>query len=90
MKNAASILKNITLFTQFGLSLITPLLLCLAICWVLVSYAGLGVWIYVPGFVLGLGGSGTFAYNFYLSVIKKEEKDKNEEKKEKVFFNEHI
>ena len=33
MKNWADILKNLTILTQFGLSFITPLLLCLALSW---------------------------------------------------------
>ncbi|MCD7735610.1 MAG: AtpZ/AtpI family protein [Lachnospiraceae bacterium] len=90
MKKNRDFIKNITLFSQFGLSLVTPLLMCMLACWWLTSHAGLGTWVYLPGFVLGLGGSGTFAYRSYLTVIKREEKDKNEKKREKVSFNKHI
>ena len=40
MRNWADIIKYVTAFTQFGLSFITPLLLCLGVCWWLSVYAG--------------------------------------------------
>lgn len=86
MKEWTNIIKHITLLTQFGLSFITPLFICLALCWWLNSAAGLGVWIYVPGFFFGMGGSGMVAYKLYLSVTKRQKK---EEKKNKVSFNRH-
>lgn len=88
MKQWAEIVKNLSLLTQFGLSLLTPLLLCLGICWWLYSHFGLGGWIFIPGFFFGLGGSGMVAYKLYLSVTHQEEK-KKKEKKEKISFNRH-
>lgn len=88
MKKGADILKNITLLGQFSLSLITPLLLCLAVCWWLTTHTGVGGWIYIVGFFFGLGGSGMFAYKFYLSVIKKDETDKTGNRK--ISFNKHL
>lgn len=86
MKNWADILKNITMLTQFGLSFITPLLVCLGVCWWLSSHTGVGGWVFIPGFFFGMGGSGMVAYKLYLSVITREKKDR---KKQKVFFNKH-
>lgn len=88
MKTWSDMLKNLSLLTQFGLSLITPLLLCLALCWWLYSRFGLGSWIFIFGFFFGLGGFGTVAYKLYLSVLKKQNQEKKE-KKEKVSFNRH-
>ncbi len=88
MKQWAEIVKNLSLLTQFGLSLITPLLLCLAVCWLLTSKAGLGGWVYIPGFILGLGGSGMVAYKLYLSVERRQKKEQEKEK-DKVSFNRH-
>lgn len=85
MKNWSGFVKNITMLSQFGLSFITPLLLCLGICWWLNAQLGLGGWIYIPGFFFGLGGSFTVAYKLYLSVINRQEKDR----KKKVSFNRH-
>lgn len=87
MKQWADILKNVSMLTQFGLSLLTPLLLCLGICWWLTSRFGLGGWIYIPGFFFGLGGSATVAWKFYLSVTKRAQKERQEKKN--VSFNRH-
>ena len=87
MKQWNNILKNISLLTQFGLSMITPLLLCLFICWYLNTRLGLPAWVYVVGFFFGLGGSGMVVYKFFLSVKKEEKKDK---KKTRISFNDHV
>ena len=79
-------MKYITMFTQLGLSLVVPLLICLGICWWLSTRLGVGGWVYIPGFFLGLGGLVMTMYKFYLSVVGKQKK---EEKKKKVSFNEH-
>ena len=74
LKQWSEILRNVTMLSQLGLSFITPLLLCLALCWFIISKTGVGGWIYIPGFFFGLGGSATVAYKFYLSVNKQEKK----------------
>ena len=86
MKQWADIIKSISLLTQFGFSLLTPLLLCLGLCWWLCAKFGLGGWIYLTGFFFGLGGSGMVAYKLYLSEMLRHKK---EEKKQKVSFNRH-
>ena len=87
MKNLTDVLRNITMLTQFGLSFITPLLMCLAFCWWLVFRMNLGSWIFIPGFFFGLGGSFMVAYKLYLSITAKQKK---EQKKTKISFNKHI
>lgn len=87
MKQWSNFMKQITLLTQFGLSLITPLLVCLAVSWWLASKTGIGAWVYIPGFFFGLGSSGMVAYKLYLSVSKQEKKEK---KKDKISFNRHL
>lgn len=89
MKKGIEIWKNITMLSQFGLSFITPLLLCFAGCWWLVAETGVGGWIYILGFFLGMGGSVTVAYKFYLSTVKHQKKEEKK-KKQKVSFNRHI
>ena len=86
MKKYSDIMKNLIMFTQFGFSFITPLLLCLLICWWMTVDLGVGAWIFIPGFFFGLGGSFTVAYKLYLSVTGHQKKD---EKKNKVSFNRH-
>lgn len=86
MKNWMNMVKNITMSTQFGFSLITPLLMCLGLCGFLSAKAGIGAWIFIPGFFFGLGGSGMVAWKLYLSVMKEEEKN---DRKQKASFNRH-
>lgn len=88
MKKWGDIIKNMTLLSQFSLSFITPLLLCLLICWWMSTSLGIGEWIFIPGFFFGLGSSFTVAYKLYLSVTGHQKKEK-EKKKNKVSFNRH-
>ena len=86
LKQWSEILRNVTMLSQLGLSFITPLLLCLALCWFITSRTGVGGWVYIPGFFFWMGGSATVAYKFYLSVNKQEKK---KHKKNKIYFNRH-
>ena len=79
MKQWSEILRNVTMLSQLGLSFITPLLLCLALCWFIISKTGVGVWVYIPGFFFGMGGSATVAYKFYLSINKQQKKKHKKE-----------
>ena len=88
MKQWTEILKQLSMLTQFALTLITPLLLCLAVCYLLTTRLHVGGWVYIAGFFFGLGGSGTVAWKMYKSVtgrLKKDEKDKPTRS-----WNEHI
>ena len=89
MKQWSEILRNVTMLSQLGLSFITPLLLCLALCWFIISKTGVGGWIYIPGFFFGMGGSATVAYKFYLSINRQQRKE-NKKRKNKVSFNRHL
>ena len=88
MKQWSDILKNVSMLTQFGLSLMMPLLMCLGLCWFLCMRTGIGGWIFIPGFFFGLGGSGTVAYKFYLGTVAKTEKEQKR-KGTKAAFNRH-
>lgn len=85
MKDLAKLSKQLILFTQFGLSVIMPLLLCLLLCWALTDRMAVGGWIYIPGFFFGLGGSGVTAWKMYLSV----QKDLDNKPKNKKSYNDH-
>ncbi len=81
--------NHFALIGQFGLSLITPMLLCALGCYFLYSRGIFGVWIYIPGFILGIGASFMTAYKFYLYVTRKE--GKKEKKRERgICFNDHV
>lgn len=64
MKQWSEIIRNVTMLSQLGLSLITPVLICLAVCWLIVSKTGAGGWVYIPGFSLVLEVQGQWHINF--------------------------
>ena len=79
MKDWVTISQRLIMLGQLGLSLIMPLLICMGICYLLISKAGLGLWIYIPGFIFGLGASFMTAYKLWQSVTAKEKKKAEEE-----------
>lgn len=89
MKDMADIVKHLALVTQFGLSLITPLLLCLGLSWRAFSKLPVGGWIFIPGFFFGLGGSAMVAYKLYLQETRRQEKEKKEDSVH-ISFNQHL
>ena len=80
-------LRYLTLLSQLGLSLVVPLLMCILFCWWLNTAHGVGVWVYIPGFFFGLGGSFTTAWRLYKTVTAGE--DKHKDRKKGIFFNSH-
>ena len=87
-KQLSEVIKQLTLLTQFGIELVTPLLGCLAISYVLVAKLGIGGWIFIPGFFFGLGGSWAVALKLYKSTLHQQEKERKE-KKQELNFNRH-
>ena len=90
VRNVSKLIGQFAMVGQLGLSLLMPLLMCLFACYLLVSKLSAPVWIYIPGFILGLGASMTTAYKVYLSVIHREEKKKKERDSGEVYFNKHV
>ena len=86
MKLRMELMKNLTMLTQFGISLITPTLLCLVVSWLLYARVGLGGWVFVPGFLFGLGSSAMVAWKLYIFVMKQEER---QQKQKRVSYNKH-
>ena len=89
MKRMSEIFGQLAMIGQLGLSLIMPLLMCLFACYLLCSKLSVGAWVYIPGFILGLGGSMMTAYKVYLAVLKKESKKKSRSNNE-ISFNKHF
>ncbi len=75
LKKWTKALKNISLLTQLGVSLIMPILLCIGGCVLLTDHTGIGTWIFIPGILLGIGGSCSTAWRFYGMIMKNEEKN---------------
>ena len=88
MKQWSEILKNLALLTQFGLTLLTPTLMCVLLCYLAVQFLGWGEWIYILGFFFGLGGSADVAWKLYKRTMKNE--GKSEKKKNTISFNDHM
>ncbi|MBF1273129.1 MULTISPECIES: AtpZ/AtpI family protein [Oribacterium] len=85
MKEWSKAFRNLSILSQFGLSLAMPLLLCLFVAYQLREHFHLSYWIYLPAFFFGLAASFMTAYKFYLSVS---EKEKKQETKDRA-FNQH-
>ncbi|WP_292191290.1 AtpZ/AtpI family protein [Butyrivibrio sp.] len=90
MREISKLLGQFAMVGQLGLSLLMPLLLCLFGCYLLVTKLSVGAWVYIPGFILGLGGSMTTAYKVYQSVVHREEKEKSKKDPGEVYFNKHV
>ena len=90
IRDLSKLVSQFAMVGQLGLSLLMPLLLCLFACFFLCTRLSVGTWVYIPGFILGLGGSMTTAYKVYLSVVHREEKKKKEKNKNEVSFNRHM
>ncbi len=85
IRDFSALIRNISLIGQLGLSLVTPVLMCLLGGYFLVTRLGIGLWIYIPALILGLGASFMTAYKVYLSATRR----KADEKKAPVAFNRH-
>lgn len=83
MKDWSRALNHIVMIGQLGFSLVVPVLMCLGLCWLLTDRFGLGSWIYIPGFILGIGASFMTAYKVYLAEVKRSSRE--EEKPHKAF-----
>lgn len=75
------IMNGIALIGQLGLSLVMPLLICIAVCFLIIEKTGAGSWVYIPGFIMGLGGSFSTALGVYRSVQKRSERDTSAKKR---------
>ncbi len=89
MQKWNDIFKQLSMLSQFGLTLIIPILMCTGFCWWLTTRFGIGGWVFIPGFIFGLGASFMTAYKFYQYQTKGKRK-LSEEKKNKHSYNSHI
>ncbi len=84
MSELTRIFRNLSLIGQLGLSLVTPLIMCLLGAYWLNTRAGVPLWIYVPALVLGLGSSFMTAWKVYLVAVCK-----NKKEEQRTAFNRH-
>ena len=69
-------MEELVWVAQLGFNILMPPVLCLGLCWWLVNFVGVGAWVYLPGFLLGLGGGAASFRGFarhWLARTKKEQ-----------------
>lgn len=64
-------LRELSWLTQLGLTLIIPPLLCIGAAWFLTDKLNAPVWVMLPAFILGFGGSAVSFYKFYQYTMRK-------------------
>lgn len=84
MSEFARVFRNLSLIGQLGVSLVTPLLMCLLGAYWLNVKMEAPLWIYIPALILGLGSSFMTAWKVYLSVVRRSKK-----KEPRAAFNRH-
>lgn len=89
MKTWGETFRHFSMVGQLGLTLAMPLLLCVLVCAWLQNKFGVGGWVYILGFLFGLGGSATSAWKLYCSVTAQTKKERDERGK-RAAFNRHI
>jgi len=86
MADIKNICRTLPLVGQLGLSIVVPIVLCIVVCNWLINKFGMGTWVYIPGFIFGLGASFMTMYKLYLSEKEKSKRDENAP----CAFNEHV
>jgi len=86
MAEIKNICRTLPLVGQLGLSIVVPIVLCIIACDWLINKLGVGSWIYIPGFIMGLGAAFMTMYKLYLSEKNKSKKYENAP----CAFNEHV
>lgn len=75
-----AVFRDLSLLTQFGISLVTPLLLMTAGAWWLKNRFGWADWTILIGILLGLCVSACTFANFVQYVERRSRRDRNREK----------
>lgn len=70
------VLSGLSYLTQVGLSVATPLVLCLLGAWWLYNRLGAGLWVFPAGLLLGLVSGIISLWNFLRYVNKKTHDDR--------------
>jgi hypothetical protein len=80
------LLEDLVWVGQLGLSLVLPPVLCLLGCWWLTRHTAAGVWVYLPGLVLGVGAAVVTFKSFWKMMLQRAKKDGDDHP---VSFNKH-
>lgn len=88
MKSGFSLARCLVWLTQFGFSVVSPLVICIFGAIWLSNHFGIGKWIIAVGIIAGIGG----AVSGLMSSLKTMERlSKADDKKDEgtVYFNDH-
>ena len=88
MKSGFSAAKCLVWLTQFGFSVVSPLLVCILGSIWLSRHFGIGKWIIAIGIIAGIGGAISGLINS-LKTMERLSKSENDEKEHPVSFNDH-
>ncbi len=72
-------IKYISFLSQFGFSLISPIIIMIFLSTYIRDYFELGNWVVLLGIFLGLGSAFTAAVKFYKYAMKAAEESEREE-----------
>ena len=76
-----SALQSLSYLTQVGLSVAAPIVLCILGAWWLNDRCGVGEWVFLPAFVLGIGGGVASFVKFAQYFARKNKNKHNNENK---------
>ena len=70
---------GLSIFTQLGVSVATPLVVLIGGAWWLQNRFRLGTWVLVLGIILGIGTAADMALRFYRQVMQKTKRDEKKD-----------
>lgn len=83
------IFEKLTWVFQLGFSLLFAPVCMLALCWWLTTYHGVGMWIYIPGLVVGMLIGFTSFAKFLRYCIREQDREREESASSRSGFNAH-
>ncbi len=86
MKDLNRLFSELVWLTQLGFSILTPPVLCIGLAWFATEKWSAPLWVMVPAFVLGLGGSAASFLSFYKYTRSKAQRS---DEKAPPAFNHH-
>lgn len=87
MRPMKKLIRDLTMLSQLGISLVVPPLVCTWLGSVLQRRYALGTWVVIVALVIGLMTAASTAYSFYRRFAAKEKKD--DEAPPPTSFNSH-
>ncbi len=74
-------MRALAWMTQFGLNMVTPLVLCIIVAAWLKNKFGIGNWIIFAAIIIGVGSSAVSMFS-YIKTVNKENRRKTDDKED--------